>query len=46
LRATRDNWLERYQLPLPGEEEKVGVMSPPGYSPSRPPGLDELSIVR
>jgi len=46
LRATRDNWLERYQLPLPGEEEKIGVMSPPGYSPPRPPGMDEFSIIR
>jgi N-sulfoglucosamine sulfohydrolase len=46
LRATRDNWLERYQLPMPGEQEQISVMSPPGYSPPRPPGLDELSIVR
>jgi N-sulfoglucosamine sulfohydrolase len=46
LRGTRDNWLERYQLPMPGEEERISVMSPPGYSPARPPGLDELSIVR
>jgi hypothetical protein len=35
LRETGDNWLERYQLPMPGEEVKIGVMSPPGYSPPR-----------
>ena len=46
LRATRDNWLERHQLPLPGEPEPISVMSPPGYSPPRPPGLGELSIIR
>jgi N-sulfoglucosamine sulfohydrolase len=46
LRATGDNWLERYQLPMPGEEEQISAMSPPGYSPPRPPGLDEMSIIR
>lgn len=35
LRETGDNWLERYQLPMPGEEVKIGVMSPPGYAPPR-----------
>jgi N-sulfoglucosamine sulfohydrolase len=35
LRETGDNWLERYQLPMPGEQVKIGVMSPPGYSPPR-----------
>jgi N-sulfoglucosamine sulfohydrolase len=46
LRATGDNWLERYQLPMPGEEEQISAMSPPGYSPPRPPGLEEMSIIR
>jgi N-sulfoglucosamine sulfohydrolase len=35
LRETGDNWLERYQLPLPGEKVKIGVMSPEGYAPPR-----------
>jgi N-sulfoglucosamine sulfohydrolase len=35
LRETGDNWLERFQLPLPGETMKIGVMSPPGYGPPR-----------
>jgi N-sulfoglucosamine sulfohydrolase len=35
LRETGDNWLERYQLPMPGEQMKIAVMSPPGYSPAR-----------
>ncbi len=35
LRETGDNWLERYQLPMPGEKVKIGEMSPPGYSPPR-----------
>ncbi|MDO8540290.1 MAG: sulfatase [Opitutaceae bacterium] len=35
LRETGDNWLERYQLPMPGEQAKIGVMSPPGYAPDR-----------
>lgn len=37
LRETHDYWLERYQLPMPGEEVKIGVLSPPGYSPARRP---------
>jgi N-sulfoglucosamine sulfohydrolase len=35
LRETEDNWLERYQLPMPGEKVKLGVMSPEGYAPPR-----------
>lgn len=35
LRETDDYWLERYQLPMPGEKVKVGVLSPPGYAPPR-----------
>jgi N-sulfoglucosamine sulfohydrolase len=36
LRETGDNWLERYQLPMPGEQVKIGELSPPGYAPPRP----------
>ena len=35
LRETNDYWLERYQLPMPGETAKIGVMSPAGYAPPR-----------
>jgi len=35
LRETGDQWLERYQLPMPGEVLKAGVLSPPGYAPPR-----------
>jgi N-sulfoglucosamine sulfohydrolase len=35
LRETGDFWLERYQLPLPGEKVNVTGMSPPGYGPRR-----------
>jgi N-sulfoglucosamine sulfohydrolase len=38
LRETGDFWLERYQLPLPGEKVNVTGMSPPGYGPPRPKG--------
>ena len=33
-----DHWLDRYQLPLPGEPVHVTGMSPPGYGPPRPKG--------
>jgi N-sulfoglucosamine sulfohydrolase len=36
LRETGDNWLERYQLPMPGEKIKAGVLPPTGYAPPRP----------
>src|SRR5262245_56873548 len=39
LRETGDSWLERYQLPLPGEEVKVGTAPPDGYAPTRPPAV-------
>ncbi|MEW6306253.1 MAG: sulfatase [Verrucomicrobiota bacterium] len=35
LRQTDDLWLERYQLPMPGETVKVGVAPPDGYAPPR-----------
>jgi len=35
LRETGDQWLERYQLPMPGEPIKAGVLPPPGYAPPR-----------
>ena len=35
LRQTGDNWLERFQLPMPGEAEIIGIMSPKGYAPTR-----------
>ena len=35
LRETGDNWLERYELPMPGEAVKVGVAPPDGYAPPR-----------
>lgn len=38
LRETGDNWLERYELPMPGEAVKAGVAPPDGYAPPRPKG--------
>ncbi len=35
LRETGDMWLERYELPMPGEKVKIGVAPPPGYAPKR-----------
>jgi non-ribosomal peptide synthetase component F len=35
LRATDDYWLERYQLPLPGEKINVALAPPHGYAPAR-----------
>jgi len=35
LRETGDQWLERYQLPMPGDQIKAGVLPPPGYAPPR-----------
>jgi N-sulfoglucosamine sulfohydrolase len=39
LRDTGDLWLERYQLPMPGEKVHVTGMSPKGYAPSRSQAL-------
>ena len=35
LRETDDYWLERYQLPLPGEKVNVALPPPKGYAPPR-----------
>ncbi|MBS0208211.1 MAG: hypothetical protein JSS27_04580 [Planctomycetes bacterium] len=35
LRETDDHWLERYQLPLPGEQVNVTLLPPKGYAPPR-----------
>lgn len=35
LRATNDYWLERYELPLPGETITPGLPPPEGYAPPR-----------
>jgi N-sulfoglucosamine sulfohydrolase len=35
LRATDDHWLERYQLPMPGEKVNVTLLPPKGYAPPR-----------
>ena len=33
LRETDDHWLERYQLPMPGEKVNVTLLPPKGYAP-------------
>jgi arylsulfatase A-like enzyme len=38
LRATDDHWLERYQLPMPGEKVNVTLLPPRGYAPPRKKG--------
>jgi N-sulfoglucosamine sulfohydrolase len=35
LRETNDHWLERYQLPMPGEKVSFMLPPPPGYAPPR-----------
>lgn len=35
LRETDDHWLERYQLPMPGEKVNVVLTPPKGYAPPR-----------
>jgi N-sulfoglucosamine sulfohydrolase len=35
LRDAGDQWLERYELPMPGETIKPGTLPPPGYAPKR-----------
>jgi len=35
LRETNDYWLERYQLPMPGDKVEVALSSPAGYAPPR-----------
>jgi N-sulfoglucosamine sulfohydrolase len=35
LRETDDHWLERYQLPMPGEKVNVTLLPPAGYAPPR-----------
>jgi N-sulfoglucosamine sulfohydrolase len=35
LRETNDYWLERYQLPMPGQRVNVTLPPPPGYAPAR-----------
>ena len=35
LRETNDYWLERFQLPLPGEKVDVALPPPRGYAPPR-----------
>jgi N-sulfoglucosamine sulfohydrolase len=38
LRETDDHWLERYQLPMPGEKVNVTLLPPTGYAPPRKKG--------
>jgi N-sulfoglucosamine sulfohydrolase len=38
LRETGDQWLERYELPMPGASVKAGTIPPRGYAPPRPKG--------
>jgi len=38
LRETDDHWLERYQLPMPGEKVNVTLLPPRGYAPPRKKG--------
>ncbi|HEY6167602.1 MAG TPA: sulfatase [Verrucomicrobiae bacterium] len=38
LRETGDQWLERYELPMPGVAIKPGTLPPPGYAPPRAKG--------
>jgi N-sulfoglucosamine sulfohydrolase len=40
LRATNDYWLERYELPMPGETPNVALTPPKGYAPPRKKGGD------
>jgi N-sulfoglucosamine sulfohydrolase len=40
LRETNDYWLERYQLPLPGEKVNVALNPPKGYAPPRKKGTE------
>jgi N-sulfoglucosamine sulfohydrolase len=35
LRETGDHWLERYELPMPGEAPKAGTAPPDNYAPPR-----------
>ena len=35
LRETNDHWLERYQLPMPGEAVNVALPPPKDYAPPR-----------
>jgi hypothetical protein len=35
LRETDDYWLERYQLPMPGETVNVTLPPPAKYAPAR-----------
>ena len=35
LRETDDHWLERYQLPMPGQTVNVALSPPAGYAPPR-----------
>lgn len=35
LRETSDYWLERYELPMPGEKVNVALPPPKGYAPAR-----------
>jgi N-sulfoglucosamine sulfohydrolase len=35
LRETDDHWLERYELPMPGEKVNVTLLPPAGYAPLR-----------
>jgi N-sulfoglucosamine sulfohydrolase len=37
LYDTNDYWLERYQLPMPGETINIALPPPPGYAPKRKP---------
>jgi N-sulfoglucosamine sulfohydrolase len=40
LRETDDHWLERYQLPMPGETVNVTLPPPKGYAPPRKPSRE------
>jgi N-sulfoglucosamine sulfohydrolase len=41
LRDTNDYWLERYQLPMPGETVNVALTPPEGYAPPRKRDRDQ-----
>jgi N-sulfoglucosamine sulfohydrolase len=38
LRETDDHWLERYELPMPGDKVNVTLLPPEGYAPPRKKG--------
>ena len=40
LRETDDHWLDRYQMPMPGEKVNVTLLPPKGYAPPRKSGRE------